>query len=48
MICDLLIIFGFVFFFTIGYAVGKRNAISDKIKHELEELKSVWKEEVDE
>lgn len=48
MICDLLIIFGFVCFFAIGYAVGKRNAISDKIKHELEELKSAWREEVKE
>lgn len=48
MICELLIIWGFVCFFAIGYAVGKRNAISNKIKHELEELKSVWKEEVKE
>lgn len=48
MICELLIIWGFVCFFAIGYAVGKRSAISDKIKHELEELKSVWKEEVKE
>lgn len=43
MISDLLIIFCFACFFTVGYAVGKRNAISDKVKHMLNDLETTWK-----
>lgn len=45
MISDLLIIFCFACFFTVGYAVGKRNAISDKVKHMLNDLETTWKKE---
>lgn len=48
MITDIIIIFGLACFFTIGYTVGKRNAISDKVKHMLNDLEITWKKEEDE
>lgn len=47
MICDLMILVGFACIFAIGYAVGKRNAISDKVKYMLDDLVTTWKKTED-